>query len=436
MKDTAKPDTSTTAKPVAKDIQKSKTSPADQSAAKHFGESATQIQEDPIFELLMQFRQDTRDDKVDLGIGVYRDNLNQSPIFAAVKNAEQWRVDSEEDKAYIGPLGDTEFCRAVAGLAMGDDLAALVRPRLSYAQTPGGVGALRLAFEMFDNNNPDGTLWLSDTTWQVHIPIAEAAGLTLARYSYFDPQKGPLGFDAMLNSLKQAKPGDAVLLQVSCQNPTGLDLTDDQWRTLATFCQKQNLLPIIDMAYHGLGNGLEDDRSGLRIMASEMQELMLCYTCSKNFGLYRDRTGMVMALTRGDKERQTVDKQWAQLATRHYFTPPAHGASLVRKILNDDQLRALWEAELGAICARLNKIRHKLHFSLCQIVPERDWSFLTQGRGMFAIFPFSAEEITRLRVDHGLYIVPNGRVNLSGFNYRNIDKALDAFDKVLNNKPA
>lgn len=402
-----------------------------ESAAKpQLGASSSQVQEDPIFELLQQFRLDSRTDKIDLGIGVYRDHINQSPVFSAVKHAEQWRVDTEEDKAYIGPLGDLPFCQAISGLAFGEELAENLASRFAYAQTPGGVGALRLAFELLAQNNPDCSLWLSDTTWQVHIPIASAAGLPLQQYRYYDPETGPSGFEALLSSLSAAKPGDAILLQVSCHNPTGLDLSEEEWRKLAHFCAEHGLLPIIDMAYHGLGDSLEQDRRGLQIMAAALPELLLCYTCSKNFGLYRDRTGMVLALTADTQRRGMVEKQWMQLATRHYFTPPAHGASLVRQILNDGELRKLWQAELEMISARLREVRQNIFNTLSEAAPSRDWSFLTQGRGMFSLFPLTESEINRLRQDYGIYIVNNGRVNLSGFNDLNFNRAMQAIAEV------
>ncbi|NIB41381.1 aspartate/tyrosine/aromatic aminotransferase [Pseudomaricurvus alkylphenolicus] len=394
------------------------------------GASSAQVGEDPIFELLQQFRQDPRDNKIDLGIGVYRDHLNRSPVFSAVKHAEQWRVDTEEDKAYIGPLGDLAFCEAITGLAMGEDLASEVRGRLACAQTPGGVGALRLAFELLAENNADTTLWLSDTTWQVHRPIASAAGLRQQNYAYYDPELGPLGFEAMLESLRAAKAGDAVLLQVSCHNPTGLDLNLEEWGRLADFCLQHGLLPLIDMAYHGLGDGLDADRQGLRIMAERMPELLLCYTCSKNFGLYRDRTGMVMAMTAGETQRGIVEKQWMQLATRHYFTPPAHGASLVRRILNHEQLRLEWQGELESIGDRIRGVRRRLFHSLSEAAGGRKWEFLLKGKGMFALFPLSVSEIRYLRSEHGLYIVDNGRVNLSGFNDLNFEHAVAAIGSL------
>ncbi|WP_271271314.1 amino acid aminotransferase [Aliamphritea hakodatensis] len=384
------------------------------------GPAGTVAEEDPIFALLQAYRQDDRTGKVDLGIGVYRDSLNRSPVFRAVKAAEQWRVDTEADKAYIGPLGDQAFCEAIAELALGQPLADQLSTRLACAQTPGGVGALRLAFELLKQMNPDVCLWLSDSTWQVHRPIAEASGTGQGTYAYYNPQQGRQGFDVMLASLQAAKPGDAVLLQASCHNPTGLDLSADEWRELAVFCQQRQLLPIVDMAYHGLGNGLEADATGLRIMAREMPELLLCYTCSKNFGLYRDRTGMVAALVQNEALRQPLMQQWMQLATRHYFTPPAHGAMLVRRILQDEDLRAIWQQELEKVDTRLRGVRDALYSALSKAVPQRNWQFLQDGQGMFALFPLSVREIQHLQQAYGVYIVSNGRVNLSGFNDTNL----------------
>lgn len=394
------------------------------------GQSRKAVQEDPIFELLQAFRKDLREDKIDLGIGVYRDHANQSPVFDAIKQAEQWRVDNEPDKAYIGPLGDVEFGRCIVDLAFGENLAAQLSDRFAYAQTPGGVGALRLAFELLEESLPGATLWMSDTTWQVHRPIAAAAGLTIDQYRYYNAETGAASFEQLLSSLDRARPGDAILLQVSCHNPTGLDLTAEQWHLMAEACVARQLIPVMDMAYHGLGRGLESDREGLQIMAASLPEMLLCYTCSKNFGLYRDRTGMVLAMTKTSAEKIEVEKQWAQLATRHYFTPPAHGATLVKRILGNPELRQCWERELQAICDRISAVREHLFEAFSKKVPERDWAFLVAGKGMFSLFPLSEDEINCLRDGHGLYIVNNGRVNLSGFNQFNIERAIDAIVSV------
>jgi len=395
------------------------------------GNANATVQQDPIFELLQAYRRDSRANKIDLGIGVYRDHANQSPVFDAVKQAEQWRVDNESDKAYVGPLGDGEFCQSIVDLAFGETLAAQLGQRLAYAQTPGGVGALRLAFELLEESLPRATLWISDTTWQVHRPIAAAAGLTLREYRYYDAQTGAASFEELLESLDKASPGDAILLQVSCHNPTGLDLTPEQWQSIADACAARQLLPVMDMAYHGLGQGLESDRLGLQVMAATVPELLLCYTCSKNFGLYRDRTGMVLAMTQSNDKKIAVEKQWAQLATRHYFTPPAHGAMLVKRILNNPELRATWETELLAISDRISNVRAQLFEALSAKVATRDWTFLTQGHGMFALFPLDRREIQYLRDHHGIYIVDNGRVNLSGFNRLNIERAIDAVVETI-----
>ena len=405
--------------------------------------------DDPIFRLLMEYRQDPRDDKVDLGIGVYRDDNNQSPVFAAVKAAEQWRVDTETEKAYIGPLGDLDFCEAITSLALGESLAADLSSRIAYAQTPGGVGALRLAFELLHNQNPDGALWLSDTTWQVHQPIAEAVGLNIKTYAYYGDQGfskniskdiskditqvGRLPIEQTLNNLREAAEGDAILLQASCHNPTGLDFSPLEWDLLAQLCVDKQLIPIIDMAYHGLGRGLDAERFGLQLFAQRVPQLLLCYTCSKNFGLYRDRVGMLLVLADNAHQQSHAEKQLMQLATRHYFTPPAHGASLVRKILQDKSLKARWLAELEQMRLRLITVRQAMvnGLSSSEGAALRDWRFLTDGGGMFALFPLTVEEIKTLKQEEGIYLVDNGRVNLSGLNADNIPSALAAIIKVI-----
>ncbi len=409
----------------------------------------TVADDDPIFRLLMEYRQDTRDDKIDLGIGVYRDDHNQSPVFAAVKAAEQWRVDTETEKAYIGPLGDLAFCEAITSLALGESLAANLSSRIAYAQTPGGVGALRLAFELVHNNNPEGALWLSDTTWQVHQPIAEAVGLNINTYPYYGDQGclgdnangslsagasiGRLPIEQTLKKLSEAAVGDAILLQASCHNPTGLDFSPLEWDLLAQLCLDKQLIPIIDMAYHGLGRGLDAERFGLQIFAQRVPQLLLCYTCSKNFGLYRDRVGMLLVLAENAHQQSHAEKKLMQLATQHYFTPPAHGASLVRKILQDKPLKARWLAELEQMRLRLITVRQAMVNGLASSegAALRDWRFLTDGGGMFALFPLTVEEIETLKQEEGIYLVDNGRVNLSGLNADNIPSALAAIIKVI-----
>jgi len=409
----------------------------------------TVADDDPIFRLLMEYRQDPRDDKIDLGIGVYRNENNQSPVFTAVKAAEQWRVDTETEKAYIGPLGDLAFCEAITTLAFGESLATALSSRIAFAQTPGGVGALRLAFELLHNKNPDMALWLSDTTWQVHQPIAESVGLNIKKYPYYQDQDrandrfndnlregasiGRLPIELTLKKLSEAAVGDAILLQASCHNPTGLDFSPLEWDLLAQLCVDKQLIPIIDMAYHGLGRSLDAERFGLQLFAQRVPQLLLCYTCSKNFGLYRDRVGMLLVLSEDTHQRNRAEKQLTQLATRHYFTPPAHGASLVRKILQDKPLKACWLAELEQMRLRLIAVRQAMVKGLASSegAALRDWRFLTDGGGMFALFPLTVSEIETLKQEEGIYLVDNGRVNLSGLNPSNIPSALAAIIKVI-----
>ena len=400
--------------------------------------------EDPIFKLLHDYRLDPRDNKIDLGIGVYRNDDNQSPVFAAVKAAEQWRIDNEADKAYIGPLGNLDFCQALVELIFSDN--PLLLERLSYAQTPGGVGALRLAFELIHNANPKAILWVSDISWQVHRPIAHAVGLQTKNYPYFNafnpntinddtfmPTRQP--FELTLAALKQAKAGDAILLQASCHNPTGMDFTQQQWSELATLCRQQNVLPIIDMAYHGLGEGLKAECEGLLTLSRHVPELLLCYTCSKNFGLYRDRAAMLVVMSSDNTHRALIEKQLIQHATRHYFTPPAHGAALVLRILQHPPLKQQWLKELALIRVRLKTIREQLAMALNSSainVTQRAWHCLTEGYGMFALLPLKPSEIETLKQDYGIYIVGNGRANLSGINSKNIEQFVAAISAVAN----
>lgn len=400
--------------------------------------------EDPIFKLLQDYRLDPRDKKIDLGIGVYRNDNNRSPVFSAVKAAEQWRVDNEEDKAYIGPLGNLDFCQALINLIFADN--PLLTERLSYAQTPGGVGALRLAFELVYNANPKAILWVSDISWQVHRPIAHAVGLKTKDYPYFNALNGVSAnetafmparqpFELTLAALKQAKAGDAILLQASCQNPTGMDFTQQQWSEIADLCRQQNVLPIIDMAYHGLGEGLEAECKGLLTLVRQVPELLLCYTCSKNFGLYRDRAAMLVVMSSDNSRKAQIEKQLIQHATRHYFTPPAHGAALVLRILQHPPLKQQWLKELALIRVRLKTIRQQLAMALnspATNVTQRAWHCLTEGYGMFALLPLMPSEIETLKRDYGIYIVGNGRANLSGINSKNIDQFVSAIAAVTN----
>jgi len=377
------------------------------------------VAEDPIFKLLMQFRNDTNPQKMDLGIGVYRNDNGQSPIFNSVKAAEAVRLEEENDKSYIGPAGDFAYRQLIETLVYGNPLAEQLSNRLAGVQTPGGVAALRIGFELVARVNPQATVWLSDPTWQVHWPIVGATGLNTNTYRYYDKTNHQVDFEGLVEDLSQAKAGDVILLQGCCHNPTGCNLSLAQWQRLADLCLAQGLLPMVDLAYHGLGDELDRDAAGLRLMAQQLPELLLTYTCSKNFGLYRDRVGLISVLTDNNKQGLLVQKQLVQIATEHYFTPPAHGSDIVKTILNDNALRANWESELAAVRSRLSSVRAQI----CEAVVTigRDWSYLTRQTGMFSLLDLTPTELAVLREQHSIYIVDSGRINVAGINAGNIE---------------
>ncbi len=377
--------------------------------------------EDPIFKLLQQFRLDQRPDKLDLGIGVYRNEYGGSPIFSSVKLAERMRLDVEAEKAYIGPAGDREYCDYIEALALGENYPEAHRDRLTTVQTPGGVGALRMAFELIAKVNPKATVWLSDPTWQVHDPIIAATGLNTARYPYYDRQTHSVAFEAMLSSLAEARPGDVLLLQGCCHNPTGCDLDLAQWSEIAALCHSKGLLPLVDQAYHGLGSSLEEDRAGLVLLAERLPELMVTYTCSKNFGLYRDRVGALMVVSANSRESAIVEKMLMATATELYFTPPAHGGAVVKKILRSPQLRELWQQELSEIRSRLKDVRCELFRRFEHQGVDFDVSYLVQQKGMFSLLQLTPQALNALREDHGIYIVDSRRINIAGLNPQNME---------------
>lgn len=388
-------------------------------ASGRFFNSRQAVKEDPIFKLLVQYRNDSNPQKMDLGIGVYRNDSGQSPIFNSVKAAEAVRLERENDKSYIGPAGDFEYRELIETLVYGQPLAAKLNERLAGVQTPGGVAALRIGFELVARINPQATVWLSDPTWQVHWPIVGATGLQTQTYRYYDKPNHRVDFEAMLADLSRAKPGDVILLQGCCHNPTGCNLTLAQWQQLTDLCLAQGLLPMVDLAYHGLGGELDQDAAGLRLMVQQLPELILTYTCSKNFGLYRDRVGLISVLTDNIRQGEIVQKQLVQIATEHYFTPPAHGSDIVKTILSDKTLRENWESELEAVRNRLDNVRTQISEAVAAI--GRDWSYLTQQTGMFSLLDLSPAELAVLREQHSIYIVDSGRINVAGINAGNIE---------------
>ena len=361
---------------------------------------------DALLALIGLFRDDERAGKIDLGVGTYRDEGGGTPIMGAVKAAERRLAESQPTKAYLGPEGDPRFVELLRPIAFG--AADAHAGRLVGVQTPGGSGALRLGGELIAAARPGARAWLGTPTWPNHRPVLEAAGLTVVEYPYFNVATQSLRFDDMLNALSEAEPGDVALLHGCCHNPTGADLDEGQWEEVAALLAWRRVLPFIDLAYQGLGAGLEADARGARTVLDRVEEALVAYSCDKNFSLYRDRTGALFALARDPAAAEVVRGNLMALARVNWSMPPDHGAAAVRAVLESQELTHAWRAELEAMCARVNAVR--------QAVAAEDprLAFLTGQRGMFSQLPIPPAAVAALRRDHGIYMAGSGRVNLAG----------------------
>ena len=371
---------------------------------------------DGLLSLIKLFEADPRPGKIDLGVGVYRDAAGVTSVFKAVKAAEARLVETQATKAYIGPEGDLGFVDHLERLAFG---AASPSPVVG-AQTPGGTGALRLAADLIHTAKPGARIWLGTPTWPNHAPIFAEAGLAIATYRHLDPETGGLCFDEMVTALESASAGDVVLLHGCCHNPTGVDPTADQWRTLAGLMSDRGLIPLVDLAYQGLGHGLEQDAAGLRIVVDAGDTALIAYSCDKNFGLYRDRVGALFVKAGGRAE--TVRSNMLMLARCLWSMPPDHGAAVVRIILDDPALTALWRDELGGMCTRLRSVRTALAAACPDLRAVRDQN------GLFAQLALPGAAIERLRRDHAVYMAGSGRINLAGLTQHNIPAFAAALD--------
>lgn len=391
-------------------------------------EALKPLPQDPILQLMQTFREDTRPDKVDLGIGVYKDDAGNTPIMAAVHEAERRLLEGETTKSYVGPAGAAGFNNAVAELILGSNSPLIREGRTSVVQTPGGCGALRMAAEFLRLCQRDTTVWVSTPTWANHLPLLGGAGLAIREYPYLNPETLEVDFAAMLGTLEGAKAGDVVLLHGCCHNPSGADLSLSQWQEVTSLIQRKGLLPFVDMAYQGLGEGLEADAAGLRHLAGSVPEMLIAASCSKNFGLYRERTGALALISATASINSAATSQLLSVIRSHYSMPPAHGAAIVETILGDDGLQAQWQEELSGMCKRILHLRHDFADALA---PVGDFSFIARQRGMFSFLGISPEQVSQLREEHGIYMLESSRVNVAGLNDQVMPRVADAIRDVL-----
>ena len=385
---------------------------------------------DSILGLAAACRADPNPDKVDLTLGVYMDETGLCPVFGAVQQAQQALVSEERTKVYMPPQGDLDYLNGIRSLVFAKTGLTTLGDRTSAVQTPGGCGAVRLGAEVLYAAAPEATVWVSDPTWPVHIPLMGSVGLQFKSYRYYSSDMKGLDFEAMLADLESAKPGDVVLLHGCCHNPSGVDPTLEQWRVLADLMSERQLLPMIDFAYQGMGAGLDQDAAGIRAVLERVPEMIIAVSSSKNIGLYRERAGAVVFVGGDARAAEAMASQAVSAARRVYSMPPAHGALLAGRVLSSAQLRSSWEAELGQICERINGLRGQFQEALTTATG-RDFGFIGTEHGMFSFLGLSVEQAQRLREEQSVYMLDSSRINIAGLNANNLGRVVEAVASVL-----
>jgi aspartate aminotransferase len=383
---------------------------------------------DPILGLGQLFAADTRDGKIDLGVGVFKDAAGNTPIMSAVKKAELVLHNSQTTKTYKGLAGDEAFRDSMRALVLGDSVPA---SRVATIQTPGGTGAIRQLYEAIKMINDEATLWLSDPTWPSHIGIAKHMGLKMRSYSYFDSASSTVDFDAMMDDLAAVQPQDVVMLHGCCHNPTGANLDAAQWDAITDLILEKGAIPFVDIAYQGFGDGLDADAAGLRAMAARVPEMLIAASCSKNFGLYRDRVGCAMVICESADQHEVVSRNLAVLNRLNYSFAPDHGAALVAIILGDTDLRAEWETELGEMRDTMLTIRQSLADELRRQCNTDRFDFIASHRGMFSRLGLDKDSVEALRESHAMYVIGDSRINIAGLSGGRHEPFAAAVAKVL-----
>ncbi len=383
---------------------------------------------DKIIELIGLYAADARADKLDLGVGVYKDAAGNTPVMRAVKAAEAKLLAEQDSKKYVGLLGDLSYVDAIRDLVLGDTVPA---GRVCGAQEPGGTGAIRQLFELIKAADAGATVWISNPSWPNHEAILNYLGMKVGKYRYFDEATCGVDFAGMKADLEGAAAGDVLLLHGCCHNPTGANITEAEWAEVTDIALEKGLMPMIDIAYQGFGDGLEEDAKGVRIMAAKVPEMLVAASCSKNFGLYRDRVGAALIISKDEAGAALSKANIAGLNRVNFSFPPDHGAKVVSIIMNDATLRADWAAELEEMRLNMLDLRQGLADALRRETNSDRFDFVAEHRGMFSRLGLSQEQVMQLRTDHAIYMVGDSRINIAGLPKAGLDKLAKAIASVI-----
>ncbi|MBV9569726.1 MAG: aspartate/tyrosine/aromatic aminotransferase [Alphaproteobacteria bacterium] len=381
---------------------------------------------DPLLDTIRQFRADPRASKLDLGVGVYQDAQGRTPVLRSVKDAERRLLETQQTKTYLGAEGDLDYARALGALALGNDVVG--DDTVFGVQAPGGTGALRLGAELIRAANPQAQIWLGRPSWANHDPIFNAVGATIRDYQHFNAEKQSVCFDSLMAAMKEANAGDVFVLHAACHNPTGADFSMEEWQEIAQALLRYRLVPFLDTAYQGFARGLEEDMAGARLVFRAVPEAFVSVSCSKNFGLYRERTGALFVRASDAAKADSVRSNVLGIARANYSMPPDHGAAIVRTILSETALRSMWEEELVAMRESLQGVRARLARLRVNSI---DFAPIAQQNGMFATLPLTKAQVARLKDEHGIYMAPSGRINIAGLMSADLDSFAAALRSVL-----
>jgi aromatic-amino-acid transaminase len=383
---------------------------------------------DKIMELMALFSQDNRSNKLDLGVGVYKDEKGLTPIMKAVKESEKVLLETQTSKSYVGLLGSIEFCKQITDLVLKNEIE---EKRLAFAQTPGGTGALHQLLLLLKSSGFAGTVWISDPTWPNHGAILSHLGLRYEKYSYFNDKTCEVTFQRMQDDINKMNQGDVIILHGCCHNPTGANLDKDQWKFLSKILKEKRIVPLIDLAYQGFGDGLDEDTEGLRLVMNEVQEAMLAVSCSKNFGVYRDRVGAAIVMSENENQKSVAQDNLKSLNRLTFSFPPDHGGAVVSQILKDKALRKLWKEELETMRINMLSLRRNLSHALALATGSDRFNFVERHRGMFSKLGLSEAQVKILREEKGIYMVSDSRINVAGLREEIIENLANAISDVI-----